>query len=58
VNEAGHALHSGANVGGGIGLEYATAMEHFSIGADLVFRYVLNARIPTLALFPRVKYTF
>lgn len=48
----------GVNVGGGIGVEYATAMDHFSIGADLIGRYVLGANIPTFAIFPRVKYTF
>jgi hypothetical protein len=58
LSASGKGLRSGANVGGGMGVEYFTSMDHFSIGADLVFRYVLNARIPTVSLFPRVKYTF
>ncbi len=48
----------GINVGAGIGVEYATAMDHFSVGADVLGRYVLGANIPTVAIFPRVKYTF
>ena len=46
------------NVGAGVGLEYATSMDHFSVGADLLVRYVIGPNIPTFALFPRVKYTF
>jgi hypothetical protein len=48
----------GPNVGLGIGIEYATSMDHFSIGADVVGRYILRANIPALTLMPRVKYTF
>lgn len=55
---SGMALRSGLNLGTGIGLEYATAMDHFSIGADLMFRYVLHANVATFALYPRIKYTF
>lgn len=46
------------NAGLGLGVEYATSMEHFSIGADLLARYVIGPNIPTFAFFPRVKYTF
>ena len=49
---------SGLNVGLGVGLEYATAMDHFSVGLDLVGRYVFRAGIPAFSIFPRVKYTF
>lgn len=48
----------GINIGAGVGVEYATAMDHFSVGAELLGRYVLGANIPTFAIFPRVKYTF
>lgn len=48
----------GVNIGGGLGVEYATAMDHFSVGAEVLTRYVLGANIPTFAIFPRVKYTF
>ena len=46
------------NAGAGVGIEYATSMDHFSVGADLLVRYVFGPNIPTFALFPRVKYTF
>lgn len=46
------------NAGVGIGLEYGTMMDHFSVGADFLARYVIGPNIPTFALFPRVKYTF
>lgn len=46
------------NAGAGIGLEYATPMDHFSVGADVMVRYILGPNIPTFAIFPRVKYTF
>lgn len=53
-NRTLHALNAGA----GIGLEYGTMMDHFSVGADFLARYVFGPNIPTFALFPRVKYTF
>jgi len=46
------------NAGLGLGVEYATSMDHFTIGADLLVRYVLGPDVPTFAVFPRVKYTF
>ncbi|XXF81011.1 adventurous gliding motility protein CglE [Myxococcaceae bacterium GXIMD 01537] len=49
---------SAPNAGAGVGLEYATSMDHFSVGADLMARYVLGPNITTFAIFPRVKYTF
>lgn len=49
---------AGPNVGVGIGVEYATAMDHFSVGADFVARFIFRANIPAFSLFPRVKYTF
>jgi len=48
----------GLNLGAGVGLEYATAMDHFSVGLDVVARYVFRANIPAFSVFPRVKYTF
>ena len=58
VDDNGKSLRHGADLGAAIGVEYATAMDHFSIGADLAFRYVLGPRIASFALFPRIKYTF
>ncbi|MCI0571416.1 MAG: adventurous gliding motility protein CglE [Myxococcaceae bacterium] len=49
---------SGPNVGVGLGVEYATFMDHFSIGADVSVRLVVGPNIPAVAIFPRVKYTF
>ena len=49
---------NGVNVGAGVGIEYATSMDHFTIGADVVGRYILGANIPTVSIYPRVKYTF
>jgi hypothetical protein len=57
VGEPGRSIHA-PNAGVGIGLEYATMMDHFSVGADFMARYVIGPNIPTFALFPRVKYTF
>jgi hypothetical protein len=33
-------------------------MDHFSIGADVVGRFIVGTSITSLAIFPRVKYTF
>ncbi len=55
---SGNPISSGLNVGGGVGIEYATHMDHFSIGADAIVRYIVGPNIPTVAIFPRVKYTF
>ena len=47
------------HVGAGLGFEYATHMDHFSIGVDVFWRMVLAGQgINTLQFFPRVKYTF
>ncbi len=57
TGEPGQALNA-PNAGAGIGIEYATSMDHFSVGADLLARYIIGPNIPTFAVFPRVKYTF
>jgi hypothetical protein len=49
---------SAPNAGAGIGVEYATSMDHFSVGADLLARYLIGPNITSVAVFPRVKYTF
>ncbi len=49
---------SAANVGAGIGVEYATQMDHFSIGLDALARVALGPNITSFAIFPRIKYTF
>jgi hypothetical protein len=57
-NASGTLVTSGVNVGGGLGLEYATSMDHFSIGIEATGRFVIGPNILALAIFPRVKYTF
>jgi len=46
------------NAGLGLGVEYATPLDHFTVGADVLARYLIGPNIPTFAVFPRVKYTF
>ncbi len=59
VNDAsGNPVRAGPNGGVGVGFEYVTAMDHFSVGAEVMGRYVLRANIPAIAVFPRIKYTF
>ncbi|MBI3183827.1 MAG: adventurous gliding motility protein CglE [Myxococcales bacterium] len=52
------AIDRGPNAGVGLGVEYATSMDHFSIGFDVMGRYIVGANITSLQFFPRVKYTF
>lgn len=49
---------AGPNAGAGIGVEYATSMDHFSIGADALVRFIVGPNITSVAIYPRVKYTF
>lgn len=58
ADDAGNAIRSGPNAGVGLGIEYATYLDHFTVGADIMARYVIGPNIPTFAIFPRVKYTF
>jgi hypothetical protein len=57
-DSSGGQVSGGPNFGGGLGVEYATNMDHFSIGADGLARWIIGPNIPTLAFFARVKYTF
>lgn len=54
----GNPISIAGNVGLGVGVEYATNMDHFTIGLDVSARYILSANIFSLGFFPRVKYTF
>lgn len=58
VDSSGKPITSAPNLGVGLGLEYATSLAHFSIGADLLARWVFGPNISGIAVFPRVKYTF
>jgi hypothetical protein len=51
-------INSGVNLGGGVGIEYATSMDHFSIGLEAMYRFVIGPNISAVSIFPRVKYTF
>ena len=51
-------ISKGVNFGAGGSIEYATNMDHFTIGLDFVYRLVLGPNIHTLQFYPRVKYTF
>lgn len=51
-------VNGGVNLGVAASLEYATNMDHFSVGIDVGFRYILGPGIMALEFFPRVQYTF
>ncbi len=44
--------------GAGVGVEYATRLDHISLGADLSARWVTGAQLLAFALSPKIKYTF
>lgn len=58
LDASGAPITGRAHFGGGASLEYATSMEHFAVGADIIVRFVVGPNIPTFSIFPRVKYTF
>jgi len=51
-------ISGGIMFGGDISLEYATNMDHFFVGIDAVPRFVIGPNLLSVAIFPRVKYTF
>lgn len=48
----------GLNAGVAATLEYATNMDHFSIGLDISYRLIIGPNINALMFYPRVQYTF
>jgi len=46
------------NFGAAFSVEYATNMDHFSIGADIAYRLVIGPNINALGAYLRVQYTF
>jgi hypothetical protein len=59
----------GVHGGGGVALDYATRLDHFAVGLDALVRYTLahgtpqgqssqTLGVPSLALMPRIRYTF
>lgn len=63
-NNAGNPVSSAFNAGIAIGVEYATNVDHFTVGLDVVLgRFILapSGSLPimySMQFFPRVKYTF
>ncbi len=51
-------LNGAPNIGGGVGIEYVTEMDHFSIGFDALARLIVGPNVLSLQFYPRVKYTF
>jgi hypothetical protein len=43
---------------GGTGIEYATALRHFTIGIEAVGQFLLTPKSVMVILSPTVKYTF
>ena len=46
------------NFGVALSIEYATNMDHFSVGMDVSYRLVIGPNISALMFYPRVQYTF
>ena len=46
------------DLGVAVSLEYATALDHFSVGVEVSYRMVLGPGISAIAIHPRVQYTF
>ncbi len=46
------------NAGAAVSLEYATRLEHFSVGFDLVGQTIFGSTIFVLQMVPRIQYTF
>ncbi|MBS2030857.1 MAG: adventurous gliding motility protein CglE [Deltaproteobacteria bacterium] len=51
-------ISGGFMAGVDLSLEYATNMDHFFVGLDVVPRYLFGPNLFSMAIFPRVKYTF
>jgi hypothetical protein len=51
-------VNGALNLGLAASLEYATNMDHFSVGLDVSARYVVGPGIVGLAVYPRLQYTF
>ncbi len=46
------------NFGVAASIEYATNMDHFSVGVDISYRLIIGPNINALGFYPRVQYTF
>lgn len=54
----GEPIDSALIVGGGVGILYATHMDHFKIGIDVSGRYLIGPDFLSLAVTPYIQYTF
>jgi hypothetical protein len=54
----GTGITNAPNVGLAVGVEYATNMDHFTIGFDwVVGRFIIGPNIFSMQFYPRIKYT-
>jgi hypothetical protein len=59
VRGDGSQITNAPNLGLAVGIEYATNMDHFTIGLDWVIgRFIIGPNIFSMQIIPRVKYTF
>jgi hypothetical protein len=45
-------------LGASLRLDYATALDHLSVGLEVSYRLVLGLGLSAIAIYPRVQYTF
>jgi hypothetical protein len=59
IGSNGNGINNAPNIGLAVGVEYATNMDHFTIGFDWVIgRFIIGPNIYSMQFFPRIKYTF
>lgn len=51
-------LSGGPMFGADLSLDYATHLDHFTVGLSFTPRYLIGPNLLSMAIFPRVKYTF
>ena len=51
-------LNSGFSVGVGVGIDYATRLDHFWVGVDVILHDVLSVPVFSVAIAPRMRYVF
>ena len=58
LDDGKNGVMGGGYAGVGVGIEYATHMDHFSIGIDIGGRLIIGPNIPAFTFHPMIKYTF
>ncbi|MDR0965123.1 MAG: adventurous gliding motility protein CglE [Myxococcales bacterium] len=51
-------VDGGFHAGIALGLEWATPLDHFTLGLELDWRFIVGPNLNTVGIYPRVKYTF